>query len=194
MPTATKPNLFAAAKKAEPAPAAAKSKLPQLEITPDLQEHLELYSQAKMEMKNWEAKMTMSEGIIKERAKELFLAEYKKAGRNIGSFKLSNVTVSVQDRYTKLTPEITEVIEANFPAVIETTTTYTFNQTLLEKYMQQISDALTSANIPEEDIANLIVATETKTVKKGTIDTLATYGNDKIADLFQAIAPVVSMR
>ena len=189
----TKTNLFASAKKVESAKES-KSKVPSLAVTPELEQHLKDYAQAKIETKNWEAKKTMAEGIIKDKARELFLQEYKKQGRNIGSFKLGTVTVSIQDRYTKMDDNVAEIVAKNFPKVVEKTTEYLFNQEILKKYIDPISEALQSVTeIPEEDLVLLIEAKEVITVKKGTIDTLANYG-EQMSDLFQAIAPIISMR
>lgn len=192
--TTTKPNLFASAKKTETKKEGKSKQLPSLAVTPELEQQLKDYTEAKSQNKSWEAKMKMAEGIIKERARDLFLEQYRKQGRNIGSFKLGEVTVSIQDRYTKMDDDIAEMVAQNFPDVIEKNTEYLFNQEILQKYINEISDALQNAEgIPEDEIALLIEAKEIINVKKGTIDTLANYG-EKMSDLFQAIAPIISMR
>ncbi|GEP97680.1 hypothetical protein [Chitinophaga cymbidii] len=191
--TTVKENIFMSAKKAAPAKEA-KSKVISLTISPELEQHVKAYVEAKSQCKNWEAKLSIEEGFIKEKARDLYLKEYRKQGRNIGSFKLADVTVSVQDRYTKMTDDVAAIVAKNFPDVIERNTEYAFNQEILRKYIEEISDALQSAEgIPEDDLAALIEAKDTVNVKKGTIDTLAQYG-DQINDLFYAIAPIVSMR
>lgn len=188
-----KANLFTSAKKAEVSKES-KSKIASLPVTTELEQQLKDYTEAKKELKNWEAKLKMTEGIIKEKTRELYLVEYRRLKRNIGSFKLGPVTVSVQDRYTKMTDDVAEVVARNFPDVIEKSTEYLFNQEVLRKYIDPISEALQNAgSIPEEDLSLLIEAKDTITVKKGTIDTLANYG-DQMADLFYAISPVVSIR
>jgi hypothetical protein len=188
-----KPNLFTSAKKVEPKKES-KSKIPSLPVTPELEQQLKDYTEAKEECKNWETKKNIAEGSIKEKARELFLEEYKKHGRNIGSFKLGAVTVSIQDRYTKMDENVAAIVKENFPDVVEEATEYLFNQEILKKYINEISEALQNAEgIPEQDLAALIEAKEVVTVKKGAIDTLATYG-DKMADIFQAISPIISMR
>lgn len=172
----------------------AKSKVVSLAISAELEQHIKTYINAKSECKNWEAQLKIEEGVIKEKARDLYLEEYKKDGRNIGSFKLGDVTVSVQDRYPKMTEDVAAIVAKNFPNIIEKRTEYLFNQDILQKYIEPISDALQNAEgIPEEDLAALIEASETINVKKGTIDTLAQYG-DQMTDLFYAIAPIISMR
>lgn len=189
----SKANLFTSAKKTAPVKEA-KSKVVSLAVSSDLELHIKAYKEAKSQCKNWEAKLTIEDGFIKEKARELYLNEYKKQGRNIGSFKLCEVVISVQDRYPKMSDEIASIVAKNFPDVIDKDTEYVFNQEILRKYIDEISDALQSAkDIPEEELALLIEAKDTINVKKGTIDTLAQYG-DQMTDLFCAIAPIISMR
>lgn len=187
----TKANIFASAKKVEPSK---ESKISTFPISPELEQQVNQYMAAKAHVKNWETKKEMAEGVIKEKACELYLQEYKKHGRNIGTFKIGTITVSVQDRYIKMDDNIAAIVAENFPGVIENTTEYLFNQEILKKYIDEISEALQNAEgIPAEDIEQLIVAKEIVSVKKGTIDTLAIYG-EKMYDLFQAISPIISMR
>jgi hypothetical protein len=187
-----KTNLFASAKKVD-TKKENKSKVPNLLVTPELEEQLRNYVEAKAQCKDWQTKKAIAEGFIKEKATELYLAECKKNERNIGSFKLGDVTVSVQDRYAKLDEDIAAIVAENFPNVVEKTTEYLFNQEILRKYIEQISEALQKADIPEDELGSLIQAKEVIAVKKGTIDTLPTYG-DRMPDLFQAISPIISMR
>lgn len=92
--TSTKVNLFALAKKAEPKEP--KSKIASLPVPEDIKKHLTDYKEAKEQHKKWEGKKKLAEGVIKERAIVLFLNECRRTGRNIGSFKLGEVTVSIQ--------------------------------------------------------------------------------------------------
>ena len=190
---ATKPNLFSTAKKVETTKGN-KSKMSALSVSPELEKHLTDYREAKTQFQKWEGKKKVAEGVIKTDAVELFLAEYQKQGRNIGSFKLGDVTVSFQDRYTKLEDNVAVRVEKNFPNVVERKTEYLFDQDILEKYINQISEALQNAKgIPKEDLAALILAKEVIKVKQGTIDTLAIYG-DQMADVFEAISPIIALR
>ena len=123
-----------------------------------------------------------------------FLSEVKKQGRNIGSFKLGNVLVSIQDRYTKMEDHVAEIVAEHFPNVVETSIEYLFNQEILNRHIDIISDALLAVKgIPDEDKAMLIMRKEVISVKSGTIDTLATYG-DQMPELFWAISPIISLK
>jgi hypothetical protein len=188
-----KKNLFASAKKVE-SNKDNKNKAHIIPIPPELEPHVKDFVKAKDEIKNWDAKQKMSEGAIKEKVPELYLAEYKKLRRHIGSFMLGPLMVSVQDRYPTLTDVVAPVVKENFPDVVETKKQYLINQELVEKYGEKISDALLKAEgIPEEDLANLFSVEEVTIVKKGTIETLANYG-DQMTELFHAISPIISLR
>ena len=186
-----KPNLFSSAKKKEKKET--KSDTLSLPVTPELEKQLNDYTEAKAQFKTWEGKKKIAEGEIKSHAIELYLKECKAQKRHIGSFKLGPVTVSVQDRYTTLDENVAQALTKNFPDVIETSTEYSFDQVILKKYINEISEALQNAGIPEQDLEALILSTEVTNVKKGAIDTLASYG-EKMGDLFQAISPVISFR
>lgn len=191
---AARQNLFTSAKKVE-STKENKSKVNAIPVPPDLMPFIKDFTEAKEEFKNWESKKKIAEGAIKEKAKELYLAEYKRHRRHIGSFKLDTVTVSVQDRYATLSDDVAIIISANFPDAVVTTTEYMFNQEILKKYIDEISEALQSAKgIPPEELASLILAKEVTSVKPGTIETLANYGDKKMDDLFHAISPVISLR
>lgn len=192
-PEATvKPNLFTSAKKIK-SKKESKSKVLSLPVPPELEKPLITYVEAKNHVKDWTSKKVMVEGVIKDKAKELFLTEYKKQGRNIGSFMLKNVLISFQDKYKEMDEDVTKAVAKKYPNVVETTTVYLFNQEILKEYINEISDALQNAKgIPAAVLASLIEAKEVFTVKKGAIDTLASYG-DEMDDVFQAISPIISM-
>jgi len=186
-----KGNLFANATKVQTSKQA-KNKIPSLPVTRELAKHLTQFAQAKLASKKLEAQISMSEAYIKAQATDLYLEQCKKEKRNIGSFKLGEVTISVQDRYAKIEGEIADMIAKQFPDAVDKETQYLFNQEILTKNIEAINDALQSADIPQEDLYQLIKAKEVTTVKKGTIDTLANYG-EQMRDLYLAICPTMSM-
>lgn len=186
-----KSNLFSSAKKREKKES--KGDTLSLDVSPELQKQLNDYTEAKEQFKTWEGKKKIAEGEIKSHAIELYLRECKSQKRHIGSFKLGPVTVSVQDRYATLDDNVAQVLVQNFPDIIVTSTEYSFDQAILKKYINEISEALQNSGIPEQDLEALILANEVTSVKKGAIDTLASYG-DKMPDLFNAISPVISFR
>jgi hypothetical protein len=186
-----KPNLFSSAKKVDKKES--KTTKQSLDITPEINEILITYSEAKTQFKTWEGKKKIAEGALKPHAIELYLKACKSQKRHIGSFQLGDVLVMVQDRYGTIQEDVATVVEENFPGIIVRTTEYLFDQEVLAQYINEISESLQKSGIPSADLEKLILAKEVISVKKGAIETLATYG-DKMADLFNAISPVIAFK
>lgn len=189
-------SIFASAKTAAPkVESKVKSKL----IVPvALGDKIKDLLEKRNEIKILEAQVEMLEGDIKPAARDSFVSLYKKYNHKPDSFVLqsagANVLVIVQDKYLKVTETKEQMLQENgLGDLIEEKTVFSFNPDLLQKYEKQISDAISKIkSIPDEDKAALIEATVTKTVKKGTIETLATYEN--IETVFNIIEPVVQLK
>jgi hypothetical protein len=187
-----KPNLFTNAKKVESGKTK-KSNILHLPVPEELEEHHDNYVESKLELETLESKYKIAETAIKAKVPEIFLDQYRKHKRCVRSFKLGDIGVSVQDKYPKIGEDAGKLISKSFPDTVEQETEYTFNQEILQKNIEAISDALQSAKISKEDLQNLIVKKEVYHVKKGTIQTLLNYG-DKMDELYQFICPIISMR
>lgn len=188
----SKPNLFAIAKKVD-SKKENKSKILSLPVPKELQDHHDSYIDSKGKLEVLESKYQIAETAIKSKVPEIFLNEYRSQGRNIGSFKLGQITISVQDKYQKLSEDSGKTIMKSFPKVVNVETEYSFDQEILKKYINEISEALQNANIPEKDLLSLIVKKEVYQVKKGSIHTLINY-KDKIEQVYGLISPIISMR
>jgi hypothetical protein len=186
-----KPNLFSSAKKVDKKES--KPAKQSLEITPKIKEILTALSEAKTQFKTWEGKKKIAEGALKPYAIELYLNECKIQRRHIGSFQLGDVLVMVQDRYGTIQEDVATVVEDNFPGIIVRTTEYLFDQEVLAKYFDEISESLQESGIPQEDLEKLLLRKEVISVAKGAIEKLPTYG-DKMGDLFTAISPVIAFK
>ncbi|OQP65449.1 hypothetical protein A3860_17445 [Niastella vici] len=186
-----KPNLFSSAKKVDKKES--KKEKQSLDITPEIQEVLLNYKEAKTNFKTWEGKKKIAEGALKPYAAEAYLKECKIQKRHIGSFQLGDVLVMVQDRYGTIDEGVATIVDENFPGIIVRTTEYLFDQEVLAQYINEISESLQKSGIPKADLERLILAKEVISVKKGAIETLASYG-DKMADLFNAISPVIAFK
>ena len=72
--------------------------------------------------------------------------------------------------------------------IIQTVETYSFNTALLEKHYKKIQKALDKLDIPEEDKENLIILSEKKFVKKGSIEKV--IAADNTLDAIELLSPV----
>ncbi len=145
-----------------------------------------------------EAEIALLEGDIKPVAKQEFLNLMRRQGRRPESFVLqsagSNMLVIVQDKYLKMS-ELKEkaLIEHKLGSVIDEKTVFLFDAVLLETHEKAISKAIEGIkSMTEDEKERLIVPTVQKTVKKGTIDILHTFGNPELA--FQLIEPQVQLK
>lgn len=140
----------------------------------------------------------MLEGDLKPLAREKFIELYKAHKRRPDSFIMQcgpdAVLVIVQDKYLKIT-EVKEaaLLENKLGSLIDEKTVFSFDAELLEKHEKAISDAISKIkSIPDEEKAKLITATVSKSIKKGTIETLAQHKNIEI--VFTLIEPVVQLK
>ena len=96
------------------------------------------------------------------------------------------------DAYKKV-EEAKEAMLCQYDDLMETKTTYTINADLLDRCGQAVSEAIQSSpDISDDDKANLILATEKKEVKKGTIDRLLSFENPEL--IFSIIEPTVALK
>lgn len=188
--------LFAKAK--DKAPAAAATGKEKIIVPVQLGSKIKDLLDKRNDVKTLDAEITMLEGEIKPVAQEEFLKLVKKFNMRPESFRLqsagTNLLVIMQDKYLKLseTKEAT-LIENGLADVIEEKTEFGFDAVLLEKHEKAISKAIASIKgMTDEEKENLITAKVIKTVRKGTIDRIATFDNPDL--VFQLIEPILQLK
>ena len=96
----------------------------------------------------------------------------KKEGRPAGTLTLktkfgSNVRIIPTSRFTKMNETTANMLRKEYPDLIEEQTTYSFNQTILKRHMEEISRLIEkSRSIPQEDKDRLFTATSTFPINK----------------------------
>lgn len=193
--TKTKPvvNLFAAAKKVETKIAKSKDK-DQVTIE-GYQSQIDRYNEIKGEEKNLAAEKEMLAGELKEIGKMEFLKKYEQQKSKPESFYLesngSKILLIVQDAYKKV-EEAKEAALEQYD-VLETKQVFTINPEILGRCAEAVSKAImNSKDLSADDKANLILCTETKFVKKGTIDCLLTFNDHQ--QVFALIEPIIALK
>jgi len=202
-------NLFKNAKKATPKKATKKDKI-DVVVNPSLgfsnQEVLDFHTKVtrfkklSIEIDPLVAEFETIKGEIKQIGKEQFINVFKENGVRPTSFTLSSsqgesIMIVSQDKYSNLSEESATEMKENFgDDTVEEATTYKFNNKMLEKYMDVLSDLIENSDkIADDDKAKLIEATTVYSVKKGLIDKLDNYG-EKMEDLFETINPVFQVK
>jgi hypothetical protein len=94
--------------------------------------------------------------------------------------------LSHQDRATAL-------IEKYGESIVEEKTTYSFDNDMIEKYGEVLSNLIELSNeIDEDDKAKIIKAVSVFSISKGTIDSMKQYGS--IPEIMDEVKPVVALK
>ena len=91
-------------------------------------------------------------------------------------------------------PDRAESLREEFgDSIVEETTTFSFDETMIEKYGEVLSQLIEqSSDIDEADKDKIIKAVSKFTIAKGTIDVMKGFG--KINEVMDAIKPVVMLK
>jgi hypothetical protein len=201
--------LFDKAKKAAPAKAPAKkddkvrlkienqdffNKIARLEILQD-------------NMKRDKADADMIADEIKEIGKVEWSKLYAKTGKNPGSVMLEDrlkldigqVMFVPTDGYIKIGEDrATQLVETFGEDIVEEKTTFAFDNEMVDKYGEIISQLIeSSTDISDDDKERIIKATTTFNIKKGSIDKLKELSNDAdmdIADILEEVKPIIAIK
>ena len=187
-------NLFATAKKIETKTSASAKPKDRIAVE-GIEADLIRYEKIKRDEANLKSEKEMIGGRLKEHAKQEFMKKYLTQKSRPDSFNMvdgdGRILVIVMDAYKKV-EEAKEAMLAEYDC-LETKQTYSINPELLEKCGEAISKAIMGSKlISDEDKASIILCTEKKEVKKGTIDRLMQFNNPE--ELFLLIEPTVALK
>jgi len=153
-------------------------------------------------MKSDKAKADMISDEVRDVAKSKWCELYQKTGKNPGSAMIeakdgldtAQVMVIVQDKYITITAEKAETLREEYgDDIVEEATTFAFDESMIEKYGEVLSNLITSCDeIADADKDKIIKAVTKFTIAKGTIDVMKTYG--KVNEVMEAIRPVVMLK
>tara|TARA_R110000772_G_scaffold20466_5_gene56957 strand:- start:113739 stop:114374 length:636 start_codon:yes stop_codon:yes gene_type:complete len=165
------------------------------------------FEEIETKSKKLKARGDILKGSLKEIGLDAYLGKYEEDRKNPGTIMIEAINGDKEtgqfmfvptDRYvTVRTEEQADELEEKFGEnLIERNTTYSFDNKMLEKYSDIISQLIEeSDDIKEADKGKLFVATETYKVVSGTIDSLNNLAEDmKIKDVFEGLKPVVMMK
>jgi len=154
-------------------------------------------------MKRDKAKADMISDELRDLGKEEWAKLYEKTGKNPGSVMLEHVnavddTAQLMfvptDKYITINEERAESLREEFgEEIVEEKTTYSFDNDMIEKYGEVISNLIEGCDeIAEKDREKIIKAVTSFSVAKGTIDKLKTYG--EVDKMIEAVRPVVALK
>jgi len=196
-------NLFAKAKKvAVEKPSAKEDKKTRITVEGDMFNKIQTLETLNDRMKSDKAKADMISDEVRETAKSEWAKLYQKTGKNPGSVMIESkdgldtaqVMFIPQDKYITITAEKAETLREEYgDEIVEEATTFSFDESMIEKYGEILSNLITASDdIAEADKDKIIKAVTKFTVAKGTIDVMKSFG--KVNEVMEAIRPVVMLK
>jgi hypothetical protein len=196
-------NLFSKAKATAPKTSAKKDEKVRINLNDsDFFNKVSMLESIQDRMKSDKAQADMLADEIKDLSKEEWVRLYEKTGKNPGSIFVESIqddqTAQVMfvpsDKYITLNPDRAEVlIEKYGQDIVEEKTTFSFDNDMIEKYGEILSNLImNSRDISEGDKERIIKATSTYSVAKGTIDKMKFYG--PINEIMDEVKPVIALK
>ena len=199
-------NLFSKAKKsAEKAPAKPKDEKVRIKVEDaGFFEKIESMEKLQDTIKSAEAKVSMIADEIKDTGKRLWAAKYNQMEKNPGSVMLearmgediAQVMLLPSDKYITINAERADELRETYGNdIVEELTTFAFDNEMVDKYGEVISNLIEmSDEISEADKAKIIKAVTKFSVAKGTIDKFKVYGGADVFGVMEAVRPVVALK
>jgi hypothetical protein len=168
---------------------------------PSFYDKVEKLEELQEVMKSVKARADMISDELREVGKSEWSKLYEKTRKNPGSVMLEHIkndNVSqlmfiTADKYLTVTKERAEELTETFGEdIIEEKTTFAFDNEMIEKYGEILSELIEKSDIPEKDKEKIIKASTVFSIKKGTIDDLPKYGD--VAEVMEAVKPVISLK
>jgi hypothetical protein len=197
-------NLFAKAKKSAPAKTT-KAKDEKVRLTVEdanFFTNVQKLEELQDQMKLAKAKADMISDEIRDIAKNAWLNQYDRTGKNPDSVMIcqengedvAQLMFIPTDKYITISPERAEELQETYgQEIVEEETTFSFDSSMIEKYGEILSRLIEeSAEIKDADKEKIIKATTKYSVAKGTIDKFTTYGD--VSEVMEAVKPVVSLK
>ena len=196
-------NLFNKAKTTAPKTAAKKDDKVRINLNdPDFFTKVYKLEILQDRMKSDKAQADMLADEIKDHSKEEWVRLYEKTGKNPGSIFVESIvneqTAQVMfvpsDKYITVNADKADVlIEKYGQDIIEEKTTFSFDNDMIEKYGEVLSNLIMSCDdISDSDKEKIIKASTAYSISKGTIDKMKFFG--PIGEIMEEVKPVVSLK
>lgn len=197
------PNLFAKAKKtAVSKPAAKTDSKVRLTVDVEMFDKIQKLELLNDRMKSDKAQADMISDEVRDTARSEWAKLYQKTGKNPGSVMIeakkgldtAQVMFIPQDKYISINAEKAESLSEEYgDNIVEETTTFSFDETMIEKYGDVLSQLIEQSDeIDEDDKDKIIKAVSKFSIAKGTIDVMKDFG--KIDEIMEAVRPVVMLK
>lgn len=198
-------NLFSKAKKSAPAKkTTAKDKKVRIVVEdPDFFEKVEKLEELQGTLKTAKAKADLISDELKDLAKDKWADLYEETNKNPESVMIvqdSETGDTAQfmfvptDKYITINEDRAEELKDTYgDDIVEEKTTFSFDETMIEKYGEVLSELIENSDeIEDKDKEKIIKATTTYSVAKGTINKFKEYG--EVIEMMETVKPVVAIK
>lgn len=198
-------NLFSKAKKSAPAKKTpAKDKKVRIVVEdPDFFEKVEKLEELQGTLKTAKAKADLISDELKDLAKDKWADLYEETNKNPESVMIvqdSDTGDTAQfmfvptDKYITINEDRAEELKDTYgDDIVEEKTTFSFDETMIEKYGEVLSELIENSDeIEDKDKEKIIKATTTYSVAKGTINKFKEYG--EVIEMMETVKPVVAIK
>lgn len=198
-------NLFSKAKKAAPVKkVSAKDKKVRIVVEdPDFFEKVEKLEELQGTLKTAKAKADLISDELKDLAKDKWADLYEETNKNPESVMIvqdnedgdtAQFMFVPTDKYITINEDRAEELKDTYgDEIVEEKTTFSFDETMIEKYGEVLSELIeNSSDISETDREKIIKATTTYTIAKGTINKFKEYG--EVIEMMETVKPVVAIK
>jgi hypothetical protein len=170
---------------------------------PEFFEKIKNLEEIQSKIKSAKTKADILSDDIKIIGKNEWCKLYTKINKNPGTVILEQVIDNdiaqamfvPSDKYKTITQEkAEELCEIYGDNIIEEKTIFSFNNEIIEKYGEILSNLIENCpEIENEDKEKIIIATTTFSISEGTIDKFSDYTND-IHNIMEDVCPVYSLK
>jgi hypothetical protein len=198
-------NLFSKAKTAAPAKkVSAKDKKVRIVVEdPDFFEKVEKLEELQGTLKTAKAKADIISDELKDLAKDKWADLYEETNKNPESVMIvqdSDTGDTAQfmfvptDKYITINEDRAEELKDTYgDDIVEEKTTFSFDETMIEKYGEVLSELIENSDeIEDKDKEKIIKATTTYSVAKGTINKFKEYG--EVIEMMETVKPVIAIK
>ena len=198
-------NLFSKAKKAAPAKkVSAKDKKVRIVVEdPDFFEKVEKLEELQGTLKSAKAKADIISDELKDLAKDKWADLYEETNRNPESVMIvqdnedgntAQFMFVPTDKYITINEDRAEELKDTYGEdIVEEKTTFSFDETMIEKYGEVLSELIENSDeIEDKDKEKIIKATTAYSVAKGTISKFKEYG--EVVEMMETVKPVIAIK
>lgn len=198
-------NLFSKAKKAAPAKkVSAKDKKVRIVVEdPDFFEKVEKLEELQGTLKSAKAKADIISDELKDLAKDKWADLYEETNRNPESVMIvqdnedgntAQFMFVPTDKYITINEDRAEELKDTYGEdIVEEKTTFSFDETMIEKYGEVLSELIENSDeIEDKDKEKIIKATTSYSVAKGTISKFKEYG--EVVEMMETVKPVIAIK